>query len=238
MPSKVPILMYHRIDRPNRESSVYGQYVSPKLFERQLLLLRRMRFETVGLDVLTSGAWPTALRPVVITFDDGFQNYFTEALPVLKGLNMTSTVFVVSSLIGKTNEWNRVEGDVVEPLMGEAEIRAALAVGQSIGSHSQTHADLCQLSAEQLRAEVEGSKRDLESQFDLTIKWFCYPYGRQNPTVAEAVQKAGYFGAASTLPGPNVPSTDPFLWRRTNIRRDTIMPVFWFKLIRALRFNR
>ncbi|MBV6458787.1 MAG: hypothetical protein HONBIEJF_01925 [Fimbriimonadaceae bacterium] len=237
MPPKVPILMYHRIDRPNRRSSVYGQYISPKLFERQMLLLRRMGFETVPLDALVGG-WPRYRRPIAITFDDGFQNYHAAALPILKGLRMTSTVFLVSDLIGKTNVWNEVEGDVVEPLMGEMEVRAALAAGQTIGSHSRTHADLCQASPDQLREEVADSRRDLEARFGLPIKWFCYPYGRQNPAVVEAVRAAGYQGATSTLPGPNEPSTDPFLWRRTNIRRDTTMPIFWYKLVRALRLNR
>lgn len=237
MQPKVPILMYHRIDKPDPQSSVTGQYVSPKRFERQMLMLHRMGFETVGLDALVGG-WPTVRRPIVITFDDGFMNYFTHALPVLRGLNMTSTVFLVSSLIGKTNEWNEVEGDVVLPLMGEAEIRAMLAVGQSIGSHSRTHADLCQMSPADLVQEVAGSKRELEELFGIPINWFCYPYGRLNDSVVEAVRTAGYRGATSTMPGPNVQATEPLRLHRTNIRRDTIMPVFWYKLHRALRFDR
>lgn len=230
--------MYHRIDKPNHRSLVPGHYVSPKLFERQLLFLKKLKFQTIGLGQLDPARWPEGGRHVVLTFDDGYLNFFLNALPVLNGLKMTSTVFLVSDLIGGTNVWDQALGDVEERLMSQEQIEQVLASGHEIGSHSRSHPDLRQLGAKTLEDEVLESKRQLEQQFGMQIKWFCYPYGHFNTSVLDTVAKSGYCGATSTIKGANLRTTDRLQWRRINVRRDTGLPVLWLKLVRAIRFGK
>ncbi len=233
----VPILMYHRIDRPKPKSVVPGHYVPPPLFAAQMRLLARLGYETISLNALGSQE-PLPPKPIAITFDDGYRNFFTHALPVLERHGMTSTVFIVTELIGKTNEWDRVKGDVEERLMDVEEIRLAQKSRTEFGSHTLDHADLKALSSEEAWRQIAESKAKLAQVVADEVTSFCYPYGRKTPQVQQLVREAGYRWACSTEKGVNTAATDPYALRRINIRKDTLMPVFLYKLLRSSRLGR
>src|ERR1700733_10909801 len=94
----VPIMMYHIIAPVDSRSLVPLQYVSPDLLERHVALLAKFGFQTVTMGSLYGGELPR--RPVVLSFDDGYENFYTEAMPILRRYGFTATVFIVSNHIG------------------------------------------------------------------------------------------------------------------------------------------
>jgi peptidoglycan/xylan/chitin deacetylase (PgdA/CDA1 family) len=212
-----PILTYHHVGPRRRGARLKGRYVSPRLFARQVTELLAAGFSTASFNPLTTdGSAPP--RPVFLTFDDGFRDVFEHALPVLRQHRCQGIVFLLSDLLGRTNEWQQRVGDCVEPLMDEAQVREWLAAGQQIGSHTRTHPRLTQLTPEVAREEITGSRKALEDRFGRPVTHFCYPYGDWNDRVRELVIEAGYTSACTTEPGVNTAATDPFALRRITAR--------------------
>ncbi|HWA83828.1 MAG TPA: polysaccharide deacetylase family protein, partial [Fimbriimonadaceae bacterium] len=175
-----PILMYHRIGSPQPGSIVRGQYVPCDLFEKQLRFLLRRGYSPMSLTefVRCLSSHPKGVRPIAITFDDGYESVYTDALPVLRRQGMTATVFVVAGQMGDTNQWDKVKGDVTEPMMDVWQIRDAQRLGIEIGSHTSSHPDLLLCSEPRAVDEIAGSKRVLEELLGQPVDWFSYPYGR------------------------------------------------------------
>ncbi len=230
---RVPILMYHRIDRLNRRSTVKGHYVSPTLFRRQMALLSVLGYSVIPLRKLATPGERLPRKPIAITFDDGYVNFATNALPVLKSRGFAATVFLVANQIGGANRWDSDAGDVEEALMSRAEILECRKAGIDFGSHTLDHADLPAASKEEAWRQIAGSKSNLEEDLGLDIDSFCYPYGRMDYDVRNMVERAGYKLACSTEKGINTEATDRFALRRINVRRDTSIPVFAMKLVRG-----
>src|SRR5579862_6563110 len=126
-----PILMYHRIGAPKPGSIVSGQYVPPELFDKQLRFMRRRGYKPVSL---TNFLWALRhpeprVKPIAITFDDGYESVYNHGLETLKRNETTSTAFVVAGQVGETNSWDRDKGDVSECLMGIDQILDAQKEG-------------------------------------------------------------------------------------------------------------
>jgi peptidoglycan/xylan/chitin deacetylase (PgdA/CDA1 family) len=212
-----PILTYHHVGPRPHGARLKGLYVSPRLFNRQMGELEVAGFSTPSFDrVLENG--PNLHRQVFITFDDGFRDVLEHALPVLGKRGFQGMLFLVSGLIGRTNEWQQRAGDVVEPLMRESEVRAWIAAGQRIGGHTRTHPRLTQLARDQAREEIVGGKKELEDRFGVAVEHFCYPYGDWNAEVRGLVECAGYRSACTTDTGFNAGTVLPFQLQRVTAR--------------------
>ncbi len=212
--SGVPILTYHHVGPRPSNARIKGLYLSARRFERQLRQLRKAGFSAPGFGSLLRLDGQSQQRCVFLTFDDGHQDVFNNALPMLQQYGFKSIQFLVSDLIGKTSQWGRAEGDLPEPLMDAAQVRDWLAAGHSIGSHTRTHPRLTHCSPPQVREEIEGSKKSLEDQFSIGIEHFCYPYGDYNPQVRDKVMAAGYKTACTVISGVNAPGQSPFELKR------------------------
>jgi peptidoglycan/xylan/chitin deacetylase (PgdA/CDA1 family) len=219
-------------------SVVKGHYVHPRAFQRQMETLVRLGYKAVALKDLFRKDVELPAKPVVITFDDGYRNFYSNALPALERTGNTSTVFLVANLIGKTNEWDEKRGDVQEPLMSLSEIREAASKGTDFGSHTLDHADLSAVESDEAWRQIADSKAVLQKVLGTEVGTFCYPYGRKTPEVQAMVRRAGYSLACSTEKGMNTADTDRTALRRINVRSDTLMPVFLYKLIRGARVAR
>jgi peptidoglycan/xylan/chitin deacetylase (PgdA/CDA1 family) len=213
-----PVLTYHHVGPRPRGARLKGLYVSPKLFREQSAELRAANFSTTAFRSVVEFTPP---HRVFLTFDDGFADVFHNALPVLSQFGFRSIQFLVSGLMGKTNEWQRRAGDVVEPLMDEAQVREWLAAGQEIGSHTLSHPRLTQLSPDAAREEINASKKSIEDRFGVPILHFCYPYGDWNEGVRDLVAAAGYRTACTTQTGINLPGASPFELKRFTARYPT-----------------
>ncbi len=234
---RFPILMYHRIAAPNPKSSTPGHYVAPDLFSRQLRAMIKIGYQAIPL-LRTVDAWERGESPprksFAITFDDGMHNLYSNALPILSQVEFPSTVFLVSDLIGKTNEWNRVENDVEESLMSEEEIRACIAARMDFGSHTKRHCNLANADVNTAWSEIHESKVALETLLGVECPLFCFPYGAWRPETVQMVRQAGYRAACSTQKGLNDATTDRFLLKRINVRSDTSVPILLYKLLRGV----
>jgi len=174
-------------------------------------------FSTAAYQSITS---PVEIlkKQVFLTFDDGFRDVFEKALPIMRRHEFCGIQFLVSGLLGKTNEWQEREGDVSEPLMDEAQVRDWLAAGHEIGSHTLSHPHLTGLAAPAAREEIRASKQQLEDRFGRAIKHFCYPYGDWNESVRGLVKEAGYETACTTESGVNSGTRDRFALKRFTAR--------------------
>jgi len=225
-----PILTSHHVGPRRHGARLKGLYVSPKLFGRQMTELKAAGFSTASFsDAAGGGANPQ--RHVFLTFDDGFRDVFAHALPVLRALGFRAVLFLVSDLIGKTNEWQQRSGDIIEPLMDEARVREWIAAGQEIGAHTCTHPHLTQLTAGRAWEEIAASKKKLEDLFGVPVEHFCYPYGDWNEVVRDLVKAAGYRTACTTNTGVNADNVSPFELMRFTARYPTRnLKAFWRRL--------
>jgi peptidoglycan/xylan/chitin deacetylase (PgdA/CDA1 family) len=172
---------------------------------------------------------------LVVTFDDGYENFATQAMPILRRVGFTATVFLVGNQIGGTNEWDHRGGDVVEPLLSAQQIRECRDEGIEFGSHTLDHADLVAVSSAESRRQVFESKSRLEEIVGKPVYTFCYPYGRKTAETITMVRDAGYRLACSVRGGYNTVETDRYSLNRINLRSDTSLPVLLFKLLRDRR---
>jgi peptidoglycan/xylan/chitin deacetylase (PgdA/CDA1 family) len=209
---RIPILVYHAIapHRPEQTTEQRLLDVDPAVFKRQMRYLANHGFRTVSLatlvGVLESGAAPPD-HVVIITFDDGWENQYESAVPVLRQLGMTATFFVVTYQIGDPAymTWNQ--------------LRALQDAGMTIGSHTRSHQMLTHPSV-LLTDEVEKSREDIQQHLGTTPDFFAYPYGVSDARAIAAVRAAGYAAARVFPNGPwNTPS-DVFALRSVLVTDD------------------
>lgn len=203
----------------------------PKAFKRQMAYLKKAGYKVVALDELAHYMISTnetnetnqQIQPakphkyVVITFDDGYLDTYENALPILEKFNFTATVFIVSGLVGKRNQWIRDEKYPEKYLMGWREIEEMKENGVSIGSHTISHRRLSTLDCEDAKNEIESSKKFLEDRLRTAINYFAYPYGDFNDSTVKMVIEAGYKSACSTRSGFNSKEVSLFELRRLDI---------------------
>ena len=235
---RVPILMYHRIARPEAHSTVRGHYVPPRLFARQMKAMARLGYRAAPISQVFASDDPLPQKPFCVTFDDGYENFATNALPSLQRLGFTATVFLVTEMVDKDNAWDADRGDVRERLLTREQIAACQAAGTEFGSHTLTHADLTSCPKDEAWRQISESKSAVEKITGRPAVSFCYPYGRFTSETREMVEKAGYSLACATLKGLNTRDTDRFALKRINVRRDTTVLVLLMKLLRGAYLGR
>lgn len=212
----IPILMYHKIGARPAGVRLKGLYLSASRFDRQLAELKEAGYSSPSLGRIINGA--AASRSIAITFDDGFSSVFDNALEILEKHQFKAVLFLVANLIGKTNEWDLREGEVIEPLMDADQVRTWLEAGHEIGSHTLSHARLSRLSLRDAQEEITTSKKRLEDLFNVPIQHFCYPYGEYDEHVRNLVMEAGYQSACTTEFGINTAATHPLSLKRITAR--------------------
>jgi peptidoglycan/xylan/chitin deacetylase (PgdA/CDA1 family) len=210
-----PILTYHKLGPRPRRVRLKGLYMSGRLFTRQLEELQLAGFATGALE---SCAGPIATKRTVITFDDGYTNVLRYGLEPLAAAGFKAIQFLVADLLGKYNIWDVPQGEAPEPMMDAAQVRAWLAAGHDIGSHTLSHPFLTKLPPAQAREEIMASRKKLEDLFGRPVAHFCYPYGDWNESVRDLVQAAGYKTACTTDPGVNQATDSPFTLKRFTAR--------------------
>jgi peptidoglycan/xylan/chitin deacetylase (PgdA/CDA1 family) len=230
---RIPILTYHQIaEAPPKGARYRSLSVSPAAFARQMRLLRLLGYRGLSMSALQPYLRGEQTGKVVgITFDDGYTNNLVNALPVLQRHGFSSTCYAVSGLVGQTNSWDLEAGIAQTGLMTAHDMRSWLAGGQEIGAHTRTHARLDQLSLEDSRLEIQGSKMDLEALLGVTVAHFCYPYGRFGPVQISQVQAAGFDTATTTERGRATVASQALQLPRVPVMRSTTWPVFLLKLL-------
>lgn len=213
-----------------------GLYVLPSMFKVQMWLLRFLGFKVVTVKALVEQMYANndTDNLVALTFDDGYEDFYKNAMPILAQYRYPATVFVVSSLIGKTNEWDVSRyGGVVERLMDVQQLIEIKQMGVEIGSHSLSHKDLTLLDDDGLKTEIMGSKKQLEDLLQMPVETFCYPFGGCNQKVKDVVMVGHYKSGIGTKRGTVFLSDDLFDLRRIPVRLNTHPLLFIYKIVTA-----
>lgn len=196
---RVPILMYHYIGanpNPGKDLARDNLSVTPDEFEKQLDYLNVQGFNSISLDTLYAGLKETINlppKPVVLTFDDGYIDFYINAFPILKRFNIHATSFLPTQLIGTGYymNWNQV-----------AQLQSSGLI--SFQAHTLHHSNLTTLEVELAKLEILQSKKELESHIGVPVNWFSYPYGSSNELLWEIVKQAGFVGGVGTWTGSNI----------------------------------
>lgn len=235
-PSSIPILMYHRIGERVKKSIVPDHYVPERLFDSHLRGLKRRGYRIISLEELHRLFHTRNTnfdKLIVLSFDDGFENFYTKGLPILAQHKVPASVFLVADCIGNTNKWCIEQGDVTEPMMTVEQIREARKIGMEFGSHTITHPNLPECEDEHASAEIGASKKQIESMVGFPIDWFSYPYGYYGDRDRRLVEESGYLAGLSTRRIGNTERTDRFALGRLNVRATTSTPYLFYKLYKA-----
>jgi peptidoglycan/xylan/chitin deacetylase (PgdA/CDA1 family) len=171
---KSAILTYHSVDDSGSALSI-----SPAAFRRHLEILSAGNFQVLPLSRL-----PGVPGSVALTFDDGYRNFLSSALPLLQEFRMPATVFVVSGRCGGYNDWPSLS--TIQPrlkLMDWTEIQEISQAGVAIGAHTVTHANLTALPERQAVQEIRDSRSAIEDRIGLPVDTFAYPYGATSAAV-------------------------------------------------------
>jgi peptidoglycan/xylan/chitin deacetylase (PgdA/CDA1 family) len=213
------ILMYHIVDEPLTASE--ARYcVAPTSFRaqmRHLSLSGRIVVPLLTLvDALRSG---NAVQEgtVAITFDDGFECFQRNALPVLAEFRFPATLFAIAGKLGQTNTWMQAKGWPARKLTDRQALRETQKTRIAIGCHSLHHKPMTQLTDDELIAETVDARSVLSDALGSDVTLFAYPHGDQGERERKAVARAGYAAACSTEPGFNERDVDLYALRRIDI---------------------
>jgi peptidoglycan/xylan/chitin deacetylase (PgdA/CDA1 family) len=213
---KVPIIMYHYVEhvKDRSDTTRLGLSVTPEALEQQLKAIKAAGYDTYFArdipDIMNKTI--SSDKFVILTFDDGYEDFYLNVYPLLKRYNMRATNYVIADYIGRKDFMNPkqiqelIDSDLVE-----------------IGSHTLDHMPLKTSTEAHARKEIFDSKVKLETQFHINIKTFAYPSGSFNLDTVKFVKEAGYVAAVSTISG--VDQTEENLYYLSRLRPGMFTPV-------------
>jgi peptidoglycan/xylan/chitin deacetylase (PgdA/CDA1 family) len=222
--------MYHRVLEREPEHSAHGIWVTARQFESQLRSLRRRGFVTITFrdyDRFLRGGGQFPRKPIILTFDDGYEDNYTIAFPLLQKSGSRAVIFAVTDSNRRTNFWDHQEPCAA--LLSPVQLKELQRVGNEIGSHTVTHPNLPSIPPGDALNELISSKMALEEMLGTDILSVAYPYGAVNPGVKDLAEKAGYKFAVAADSGPTKIHLDFFEIRRTQVFPWTNQVGFWKK---------
>jgi len=205
----VPILMYHYVSPDGVASGREGLNVTPENFDAQMGYLKSNGYETTTLDMLASNfasGTPLPAKRVIITFDDGYSDFYWNAFPILRKYGYQAHVFMITGRLGVPGY---LDVEKIKELNNSGLVH--------FGSHGVDHISVASLSGNALNFQLTESKKVIEQALGKTIVWFCYPYGTFNGNSVSAVKSAGYQGAVSTIGGQYQSIDILYALRRTKV---------------------
>ncbi len=216
--------------------STYCHY---RRFSNQMLLLRFLGLKVISMDravAALKGVGDVPVKSIVLTFDDGYENFYEYAYPCLKRHGFPSIVYLLAGYLGKRAKWFSSDGRECPPLMDVPRIKNLHAEGVQFGSHGINHLKLAEIPYDQAWMEIEQSKRILEHHLGFSIKHFCYPYGSHNEETVKAVRQAGYNSAVTCVRGIAESGNDLYqLPRKAISYGDSLIGFVWKVLVKNRR---
>ncbi len=217
VPKILPIFQYHSVAEENDAPRFACSFVTPADFASQVAWLRENGYAAVTL--AQAFTLPLPARAVVFTFDDGYEDVYQHALPVLAEAGWQATVFCCPGLShpnkpAGTERWGA-------PLMSHARMRELSSLGWEIAGHTLTHPKLPTLDRKAQETEILGGKKQLEKITGQTVATFAYPHGLYDATCLEIAKDAGFVCAVGIGKGNRHRESDRFRLRRVYMRTDT-----------------
>jgi peptidoglycan/xylan/chitin deacetylase (PgdA/CDA1 family) len=205
--TNIPIVMFHYIRSVDggKDPLGFALSVTPENFEGELRYLQDHNYHTVSLDdahaAITKGA-SLPPKPVILTFDDGYIDFYTTAYPLLKKYHFIGVTYAVPGFCGNSR------------YMSWEQLKEVSDGGMEIAAHTVHHIDLTAVSADVARQEIAGSRQQLEQRLGITVRHFAYPYGKLNEGVVQSIREAGFLTATTTYPGRTHTSDNLLTLRR------------------------
>jgi peptidoglycan/xylan/chitin deacetylase (PgdA/CDA1 family) len=207
--------MYHYISELPPDADVYRRNltVTPERFEEHLQYLQEEGYQTVTLrdvhEALEIGK-PLPPKPIVLTFDDGYKDALTEALPLLQAYGFVGEFFVLATPAHYE----------AEHYLTWDEMQAMAEAGMQIQAHGRDHYDLTGRAYDFLVYQIFGAKEAIEAHTQRTVTFFCYPSGRYDDDTQAVVESAGYLGAVTTKWGATQRLDNRYTWPRIRVSGD------------------
>src|SRR5258708_31668204 len=178
--------MYHQIRvNPNPSDPVLAALsVTPQQLEQQLAYFKNHNFQTITLDELSDaldGKISLPINPIILSFDDGYRNFYENAFPLLKKYNSKAVQFVITGVADNKPylTWNEITEMDKSGLV-------------EFGAHTRHHPNLPDIPRATIVDEIKGSKLDLEQHLKKRVNWFAYPYGSYSEFIMQTVRDAGF----------------------------------------------
>jgi peptidoglycan/xylan/chitin deacetylase (PgdA/CDA1 family) len=208
--ANVPILMYHHIgDLPIDATELQTTWtVTPKNFDAQMQWLAHNGYRSVTMAQLVAhlkNRQPLPAKPIIISFDDGWEEQYSTAFPILTKYGLSGTFFVYTHPIDHTE------------YMTWAQLADLTAASMDIESHSITHPHLRDLAPDAAFKEIAESKTTLEKRLGKPVITFCYPFGEYNNAIIEMVKRAGYESAVTLASGYRQRADELYLLHRVRV---------------------
>lgn len=204
----IPILLYHYVEyvQDKKDTIRMSLNIPPFILEDQIKTLKDNGYifitpYDVNHALMTKSQ--ITKKSIMLTFDDGYRDFYTNVFPILKKYNVKAVAYVVPGFINHSNYMmeNQVEEIAKSPLV-------------EIGAHTMHHVWLKGLDAKTAKYEITESKKELEKRLHITIQAFAYPYGAFDTQTIQTVKDAGFTTAVSTLPGTEASEENKyFLYR-------------------------
>lgn len=209
----IPILMYHYISEIPADADIYRRdlTVTPDKFEAQLRYLQSEGYHSVLLEDIYANlntGKPLPDKPIVLTFDDGYKDAYTVAMPLLNAYGFVGEFFVLATPADFE----------AEAYMTWRETGLLSEAGQSLQSHGRDHYDLTNRSYDFLVFQILGGKEAVEAHTGKAVTFFCYPSGRHDADARAVVESAGYLGAVTTAWGMSLRLDNRYAWPRIRIK--------------------
>lgn len=188
----LPIFTFHYVEVVKNKTDFIRKNLSitPASFENDLNTLKNKGYAfyfVKDIPDIFNGSMRLSDKSVVLTFDDGYEDFYTDVFPIIKKYNVKVTIYVVYNFIGKPN------------YMSKTQIQEVINSGLvELGSHSMNHLNLPAMLSQSFKYEIETSKKKLENLFNVTVYTFAYPNGFYNSQLINEVKNSGYTAAVST----------------------------------------
>jgi peptidoglycan/xylan/chitin deacetylase (PgdA/CDA1 family) len=191
----LPILMYHYIEYTPEKADLIRKRltINPTIFEKQLITLKQAGYQTYfvrDIPNILSGSLKPAEKSLVLTFDDGYKDFYTIAFPLLKKYQMKATVYIIYDTIGGQAY---LDSEQIKELINSGLVE--------IGSHTLDHVYLSKMPLSLADKQIKESKLELEKKFKIKVSTFAYPYGAFSAEIIKLVEQAGYTAAVSVIAG-------------------------------------
>jgi peptidoglycan/xylan/chitin deacetylase (PgdA/CDA1 family) len=196
----IPILMYHSISS-HASKGFRPCIVTPEAFEKHLAYLEQHHYTSVTvtqlIQAMTGDVNTLSPRSVVLTFDDGYADFYTSALPALQRHGFNATLYIATAFVEGTSRWLQKVGEGDRPMLSWAQLDEINSSGIECAAHTHTHPELDMLPPSAARDEIVRSKELLESHLGQRISSFAYPYGFYSSRVMHIVSESGFDSACA-----------------------------------------
>lgn len=218
----IPVIMYHKVVNDESEGGVHGTYITAEKFDKHMKYLKENNYEPITFKELLKlnyrNRFNNGKKYIILTFDDGYEDNYKIAFPILKKYQFKCIIYLVSHL--NYNKWDVEVPENPEKefaLMSWDMIKEMQEYGIEFGGHTMTHQKLAHIPFEQAKEEITKSTEFLEEKLGEKLVCFAYPYGDLNEEVKEFVRECGYSFAVATDSGDLSFSEDLFQIRRIGI---------------------